>query len=106
MTELIGPLGGKLHTGRSRNDQVATDMRLWLLGEVRNVEKGLKDLIRVMVERADKEKDVLMPGYTHLQVSIHFDIVAPRGAQGVAARTANPVVTPPFIPRVLIPGRS
>ncbi|RPD66308.1 argininosuccinate lyase [Lentinus tigrinus ALCF2SS1-7] len=67
LTELIGPLGGKLHTGRSRNDQVATDMRLWLLGEVRNVEKGLKDLIRVMVERADKEKDVLMPGYTHLQ---------------------------------------
>ncbi|KAI0724062.1 argininosuccinate lyase [Cerioporus squamosus] len=55
LTELIGPLGGKLHTGRSRNDQV------------RKVEKGLKDLIRVMVERADKEKDVLMPGYTHLQ---------------------------------------
>ena len=69
LTELIGPLGGKLHTGRSRNDQVATDMRLWLLGEVRTVEKGLKDLIRVMVERADKEKDILMPGYTHLQVS-------------------------------------
>ncbi|KAH9901096.1 argininosuccinate lyase [Cubamyces lactineus] len=67
LTELIGPLGGKLHTGRSRNDQVATDMRLWLLGEVRAVEKGLKDLIRVMVERADKEKDILMPGYTHLQ---------------------------------------
>ena len=66
---MIGPLGGKLHTGRSRNDQVATDMRLWLLGEVRAVEKGLKDLIRVMVERADKEKDILMPGYTHLQVS-------------------------------------
>lgn len=44
-------------------------MRLWLLGEVRAVEKGLKDLIRVMVERADKEKDILMPGYTHLQVS-------------------------------------
>ena len=48
-------------------------MRLWLLGEVRNVEKGLKDLIRVMVERADKEKDILMPGYTHLQVcSMHM----------------------------------
>ena len=68
LTELIGPLGGKLHTGRSRNDQVATDMRLWLLGEVRIVEEGLKALIRVMVERADKERDVLMPGYTHLQV--------------------------------------
>ncbi|GBE82034.1 argininosuccinate lyase [Sparassis latifolia] len=67
LSELIGPLGGKLHTGRSRNDQVATDMRLWLLQEVHEIEKGLKGLIRVMVERADKEQDVLMPGYTHLQ---------------------------------------
>ncbi|TFY55811.1 hypothetical protein EVG20_g9182 [Dentipellis fragilis] len=67
LSELIGPLGGKLHTGRSRNDQVATDMRLWLLGEVKEIENGLCDLIRVMVERADKEKDYLMPGYTHLQ---------------------------------------
>lgn len=72
LTELIGPLGGKLHTGRSRNDQVATDMRLWLLGEVDGIEKGLKDLIRVMVERADKEQDILMPGYTHLQVPFLF----------------------------------
>ncbi|KIK08733.1 hypothetical protein K443DRAFT_532483 [Laccaria amethystina LaAM-08-1] len=67
LSELIGPLGGKLHTGRSRNDQVATDMRLWLLDEVKDVEQGLKGLIRVMVERADKEKDYLLPGYTHLQ---------------------------------------
>ncbi|KAF8163200.1 argininosuccinate lyase [Crassisporium funariophilum] len=67
LSELIGPLGGKLHTGRSRNDQVATDMRLWLLEEVKTVEESLKALIRVMVERADKEKDYLLPGYTHLQ---------------------------------------
>ncbi|PBK96737.1 argininosuccinate lyase [Armillaria gallica] len=67
LSELIGPLGGKLHTGRSRNDQVATDMRLWLLGEVKVIEESLKALIRVIVERADKEKDILMPGYTHLQ---------------------------------------
>ncbi|KAF8636744.1 hypothetical protein AX17_003547 [Amanita inopinata Kibby_2008] len=67
LSELIGPLGGKLHTGRSRNDQVATDVRLWLLQEVQEVKEGLKNLIRVMVERADKEKDILMPGYTHLQ---------------------------------------
>ncbi|KAH7923521.1 putative argininosuccinate lyase [Leucogyrophana mollusca] len=67
LSELIGPLGGKLHTGRSRNDQVATDMRLWLLDEVDDIEKSLKGLIRVMVERADKERDILMPGYTHLQ---------------------------------------
>lgn len=43
-------------------------MRLWLLGEVKEIVEGLKGLVRVMVERADKEKDVLMPGYTHLQV--------------------------------------
>src|SRR6266481_5464230 len=72
LSELIGPLGGKLHTGRSRNDQVATDMRLWLLNEVKDVEAGLKGLIRVMVERADKEVDILMPGYTHLQVWTAF----------------------------------
>lgn len=43
-------------------------MRLWLLEEIKDVENGLRELIRVMVERADKEKDYLMPGYTHLQV--------------------------------------
>ncbi|KIJ16807.1 argininosuccinate lyase [Paxillus involutus ATCC 200175] len=67
LSELIGPLGGKLHTGRSRNDQVATDMRLWLLDEAEDVLSSLKGLIRVMVERADKERDILLPGYTHLQ---------------------------------------
>jgi len=72
LSEIIGPLGGKLHTGRSRNDQVATDMRLWLLDEIKDVELGLRGLIRVMVERADKEKDILMPGYTHLQVRLIY----------------------------------
>ncbi|KAG8996897.1 argininosuccinate lyase [Tulasnella sp. JGI-2019a] len=67
LSEFIGPLGGKLHTGRSRNDQVATDMRLWLLNEVKDIQQSLVDLIKVMAERADKEKDHLMPGYTHLQ---------------------------------------
>jgi argininosuccinate lyase len=70
LSELIGSLGGKLHTGRSRNDQVATDMRIWLLDQVDEIEAGLVALIRVMVERADKEVDYLMPGYTHLQVDI------------------------------------
>jgi argininosuccinate lyase len=69
LSELIGPLGGKLHTGRSRNDQVATDMRLWLLEQVSEIEAALVSLIRVMIDRADKERDHLMPGYTHLQVS-------------------------------------
>ncbi|CUA74971.1 argininosuccinate lyase [Rhizoctonia solani] len=67
VSEIVGPVGGKLHTGRSRNDQCATDLRLWLLDEIKDVESALKGLIRVMVERADNEKDILMPGYTHLQ---------------------------------------
>ena len=70
LSELIGPLGGKLHTGRSRNDQVATDMRIWLLDNISDIENGLKNLIRVIVERADKEKSIILPGYTHLQVRV------------------------------------
>ena len=68
LSELVGPIGGKLHTGRSRNDQVATDMRLWLLKASYEVQQALINLITVMVERADKERDAIMPGYTHLQV--------------------------------------
>ena len=67
LTELIGSVGGKLHTGRSRNDQVATDMRLWLIDEVKAIEGYLKDLIQVMISRGRQEVDALMPGYTHLQ---------------------------------------
>jgi argininosuccinate lyase len=67
LSEIIGPLGGKLHTGRSRNDQVATDTRLWLLDQVKDTEEALRGLLTVLVERADKEKDIIMPGYTHLQ---------------------------------------
>ncbi|CAA7271801.1 unnamed protein product [Cyclocybe aegerita] len=67
LSEIIGALGGKLHTGRSRNDQVATDLRLWLLEEAKVAEKSLGALVRVLVERADSEKDYLLPGYTHLQ---------------------------------------
>ena len=67
LTELLGDVAGKLHTGRSRNDQVATDTRLWLLGEIVEVRRHLHDLIRTAVERAAVEIDLLMPGYTHLQ---------------------------------------
>ena len=62
-----GPVGGKLHTGRSRNDQVATDTRLWLLGQLRELRSHLQALISVAVDRAEREADVLMPGFTHLQ---------------------------------------
>ncbi|XP_059178418.1 argininosuccinate lyase-like [Physella acuta] len=67
LKELIGPVGGKLHTGRSRNDQVATDMRLWFIDRSKVLIKHVAELIRVMVERAAVEIDILMPGYTHLQ---------------------------------------
>ncbi|PWN53170.1 putative ARG4-arginosuccinate lyase [Violaceomyces palustris] len=67
LKELIGPVAGKLHTGRSRNDQVATDMRMWLMEEVELIQNFLVELISVMVQRARQEVDALMPGYTHLQ---------------------------------------
>lgn len=67
LTEIIGPVAGKLHTGRSRNDQVATDTRLWLFRELQGVRGALADLIKAAVARAEAEVDVLMPGFTHLQ---------------------------------------
>lgn len=68
LSEIIGKeIGGKLHTGRSRNEQIATDMRLWLRDELRKLDGFLCDLIRVSVARAEKEIDFIMPGYTHLQ---------------------------------------
>ena len=57
----------KLHTGRSRNDQVVTDMRLWLSENLTELETNLKLLITAFVKRAEAEIDVLMPGYTHMQ---------------------------------------
>ncbi|KAJ3345411.1 argininosuccinate lyase [Entophlyctis luteolus] len=65
--EFVGPVAGKLHTGRSRNDQVATDTRLWLRGECDRIAELLRALVRVAVLRAEAEIDVLMPGFTHLQ---------------------------------------
>lgn len=68
LTELIGAaVAGKLHTGRSRNDQVATDVRLWLRNEIETLRGHVRDLIRVAADRAENEIDILMPGYTHLQ---------------------------------------
>lgn len=67
LTELIGAVAGKLHTGRSRNDQIATDIRLWLRTEITQLQAHLRQLIQVTVDRAEAEIDLLMPGYTHLQ---------------------------------------
>ena len=67
LSEIIGATGGKLHTGRSRNDQVATDTRLWLYGQLGLVRAALQELIAAAADRAEAEVDVLMPGFTHLQ---------------------------------------
>ena len=65
--ELVGPVAGKLHTGRSRNDQVTTDLRLYLLDETGSLREGLLALQEAIVEKAEAHLDVVMPGYTHLQ---------------------------------------
>ncbi|MEQ2181838.1 hypothetical protein GOODEAATRI_015727, partial [Goodea atripinnis] len=67
LKELIGAPAGKLHTGRSRNDQVVTDMRLWLRDGIAILTDNTLQLISTMVERAAIEIDVLFPGYTHMQ---------------------------------------
>jgi argininosuccinate lyase len=67
LTEIVGELGGKLHTGRSRNDQVATDFRLWVMEAVDGVTATLRGLQAALVDVAAAHVDTLMPGYTHLQ---------------------------------------
>lgn len=67
LMELIGDAAGKLHTGRSRNDQVATDFRLWMLDAISALASALKDLQSALVEQAEVARETLMPGYTHLQ---------------------------------------
>ena len=67
LTEIVGAVGGKLHTGRSRNDQVATDFRLWLLEACDQLAEMLADLQTALVENAEANLNLPMPGYTHLQ---------------------------------------
>ncbi len=67
LTEIVGPVGGKLHTARSRNDQVALDLRLYLADAIGDLLGLLRSLCEVLLERAGAEADVLLPGYTHLQ---------------------------------------
>ena len=69
LTERVGPVGGKLHTARSRNDQVATDFRLWLRDETHDLIGLLHDLRTAFAETAERHLGVIMPGYTHLQVA-------------------------------------
>ena len=67
LTRRIGDSGKRLHTARSRNDQVALDLRLYLLDESEKIEKSITDLVRVIVNKAKENYDAVMPGYTHLQ---------------------------------------
>lgn len=67
LTEKIGPVAGKLHTARSRNDQVATDMHLYLVDMLKQVDDKLKKLRQVLVQLAQEYVETIMPGYTHLQ---------------------------------------
>lgn len=69
LTDKIGDVGKKLHTGRSRNDQVATDVRLYLREEIDNISAELIRLLNGMIDKAEAEADTIMPGFTHLQIA-------------------------------------
>src|SRR6201994_3925384 len=69
LTQLVGDAGKRLHTGRSRNDQVATDVRLWLRDEIDLIAALLVDLQRALVDLAAAHTETLLPGFTHLQVA-------------------------------------
>jgi len=67
LIEKIGDLGGKLHTGRSRNDQVALDLRLYVQSEIARIAEAIRDLQGALLDQAERHLDAVMPGYTHLQ---------------------------------------
>src|SRR6185312_13570890 len=67
LAELIGPAAGRLHTARSRNDQVATDFRLWVRNAVDGLDGQMKELQRALIDKADAHAGTIMPGFTHLQ---------------------------------------
>ncbi len=69
LTEAIGSAGKKLHTGRSRNDQVATDIRLWLRDEIEQIRQAIRLLQTALLESAEREADTILPGFTHLQTA-------------------------------------
>ena len=69
LTQIVGDAGKRLHTGRSRNDQVATDVRLWLVNEIDLISGLLNDLQKSLIEVAERNVEVILPGFTHLQVA-------------------------------------
>jgi argininosuccinate lyase len=101
LTERLGDIGRRIHAGRSRNDLVATDLRLWCIDATRALRAGVGDLLQVVVRRSRDHADAVMPGYTHLQraqpVSLGFHLAAHGfaflrdGARFEAARAAADV---------------
>jgi len=69
LAELIGPIAGRLHTARSRNDQVATDFRLWVRGAIDRIDRALRGLQEALIDHAEAHADWVMPGFTHLQIA-------------------------------------
>jgi argininosuccinate lyase len=67
LIERLGDVGRKLHTARSRNDQVVTDVKLWVRGAIDRLDGLLRDLQRALVDSAERDRDLILPGYTHLQ---------------------------------------
>ena len=70
LTQRIGDIGKKIHSGRSRNDQVAVDIKLYLKAEVQYIKTEVKELFDLLVKQSEKFKDKLLPGYTHLQIAM------------------------------------
>ena len=70
LTRRIGDAGKKIHSGRSRNDQIAVDIKLFLRGEILKIKDEVKSLFDLLIEQSEKNKDKLLPGYTHLQIAM------------------------------------
>ena len=99
LAELIGPAAGRLHTARSRNDQVAVDFRLWVKDECLRVAEALKGLIAAFLERAEEHAATVMPGFTHMQAAqpvtfghhcmAYVEMFAPRPFARAAMRSSG-----------------
>jgi len=69
LISLVGPVGGKIHTARSRNDQVVLDVKLYLKDKIQDIKQLLLTLLETIIDKAEKHIDIVMPGYTHLQIA-------------------------------------
>ena len=70
LTRRLGDVGKKIHSGRSRNDQVLVDLKLFTRAQLKNLAESVEELFRVLIAQSNRYKDVLMPGYTHLQIAM------------------------------------